>query len=63
MTTYKKPLFLLRNGDKFIHEQETYTVFTHEQNMSEVFKKGKFYAWPNWNGKSAVIVDFIKPQQ
>lgn len=60
MITYKKQLFLLRNGEKFTHEGETYTVFQHEGNMTEVFKNGRFYAWPTWNGLSATIVNYIK---
>jgi hypothetical protein len=54
-----KPLFLLKNGDKFVHGTDTYTVYSHEGNMTEVFKNGSFWAWPNWNGKSPVMVNFI----
>jgi hypothetical protein len=59
MTTYKKQLFLLRNGEKFTHQGETYTMFQIEGNMAEVFKNGQFYAWPTWNGKSSIVVDYI----
>lgn len=62
MTTYKKQLFLLRNGEKFIHDNDVYTVFSHEGNMTEVFKGGRFWAWPTWNGKGPTVVDFIKQQ-
>lgn len=60
MNIYKKQLFLLKQGDKFIHEDKIHTVFAHEGNMSEVFKDGRFYAWPNWNGASPTIVNVIK---
>lgn len=60
MNTYKKQLFLLKEGERFTHENETYTVYAHEGNMTEVFKDGRFWAWPNWNGKTPTIVNFIK---
>lgn len=59
MNTYKKQLFLLKEGEKFVHEDETYTVYTHEGNMTEVFKNDRFFAWPSWNGKGPTIVNFI----
>ena len=54
-----KLLFSLKQGDRFVHGADTYTVYAHEGNMTEVFKDGKFWAWPNWNGKSGVTVNFI----
>lgn len=51
---------MLKNGEKFTHNDEIYTVFAHEGNMSEVFKNGRFWAWPSWNGISPVIINFIK---
>jgi hypothetical protein len=54
-----KPLFLLKNGEKFVQGAKTYTVYQHEGNMTEVLCNGKFWAWPNWNGISAVKVDVI----
>lgn len=59
MNTYKKQLFLLKQGEKFIHEDETYTVYSHEGNMTEVFKDGRFWAWSNWNGVTPTIVNFV----
>ena len=55
----QKLLIYLKNGDKFIHEDELYTVYSHEGNMTEVFKKGKFFAWPNWNGKNMIRVNQV----
>jgi hypothetical protein len=54
----RKPLFLLLNGDKFLHQGEIYTVFQHADNMTEVFKNGKFWAWPSYNGKGPIMVDY-----
>jgi len=51
-----KPLIYLKQGDKFIHEGELYTVYGHEQGMTEVFKKNKFWAWPNVNSKGLIKV-------
>lgn len=62
MNIYRKPLFLLREGERFTHENENYTVYQHEGNMTEVFKNGRFYAWPNWNGKSPLIVNCIRDE-
>lgn len=55
-----KPLFLLKQGDRFVQGKDTYTVFQHEGNMTEVFKNGRFWCWPNWNGKSVVMVDQVQ---
>lgn len=63
MNTYKKQLFLLKQGDKFIHENKTYTVYTHEGNMTEVFDGTRFYAWPTWNGKGPTIVNYLKSHE
>jgi len=51
-----KPLIYLKQGDKFMWENEIHTVFQHENQMTEVFKKGKWYAWPNVNSKGLVKV-------
>lgn len=59
MKTLKKPLFLLRNGEKFTHNDKTYTVYQHEGNMTEVFCYNRFWAWPNWNGRGATTVNLI----
>jgi hypothetical protein len=59
MKTHEKPLFLLRNGDKFIHNNELHTLFVQEGNMAEVFVNGRFWAWPTWTGKSFTIVNAI----
>ena len=54
--TNQKYLYTLKNGEKFIHENEVYTVYEQSANMTEVFKKNKFWAWPNYNGKESVKV-------
>ena len=59
MNTYKKQLFLLKEGDKFVYEDEICTIFAHEGDMTEVFKNNKFWAWPKWSGIKPTIVDFI----
>jgi hypothetical protein len=60
MNTSFKPLFLLKNGDKFIHEGVTYTVYSQEGNMVEVFRKGEFSCWPTWNGVGPTVVNFVQ---
>lgn len=59
MNNNLKPLFTLKNGDKFIHEGVTYTLYSLEGNMAEVFRKGEFKAWPTWNGKAPTMVNFV----
>jgi len=59
MKTSRKPLFLMRNGEKFVHEGTLYTVYGHEGNMTEVFKNGRFWAWPSWDGRKPVIVNAV----
>lgn len=56
----RKPLFLLKQGDKFVQNGKTYTVYQHQDNMSEVFTDNRFWAFPNWNGKSVVMVDQVQ---
>jgi hypothetical protein len=60
MNNNLKPLFLLNNGDKFIHDGITYTVYSHEGNMCEVFRKNEFKCWPTWNGKGPTMVNFVQ---
>lgn len=59
MNIYKKQLFLLKEGEKFISEDQIHTVYAHEGNMTEIYKDGRFWAWPNWNGKGPTIVNYI----
>jgi len=54
-----KPLIYLKNGDKFQYEGELYTVYGHEQGMTEVFKKNRFWAWPNVNSKGSIRVNQV----
>jgi len=54
-----KPLLHLRNGDKFTHLGELYTVYGHDGIMTEVFKKGKFWAWNNQHSKGLVKVNQV----
>ena len=62
MQTYHKQLFLLKQGERFIHNDTIYTVHQHEGNMTEVSHDGKFSAWPSWNGKAPTIVMYIKDE-
>lgn len=56
MKTFFKPLFSLKNEDKFIHNGIIYTVYQHEGNMCEVFRNGEFSVWPTWNGKGPTMI-------
>lgn len=62
MENNKKYLYSLKNGEKFTHEGHIYTVYGHEGNMSEVFSQGRFWAWPNWNGKENTKVEIFTPK-
>lgn len=57
----RKPLYLLKTGERFSYKGENYTVFQHDNNnnMTEVFKNNRFWCWPNYNGKSVVMVDCV----
>lgn len=59
MKTYKKALYTLKQGDKFIYNGVIHTVYTKEGNMMEIFRHGEFKAWPTWNGMGPTLVDYM----
>jgi hypothetical protein len=59
MKTIRKPLYMLKSDDKFLHQGTVYTIYQFEGNMAEVFRNNEFSAWPTWNGKGPTYVSHI----
>jgi hypothetical protein len=52
----QKYLYIMKNGEKFLHNGKIHTVYQTEGNMTEVFTEGRFWAWNNYDGKGSVKV-------
>lgn len=59
MTTHKQPLFSMLYNSRFIHNGTIYTVTQQSQGMTEVHGKGKYWAWPQYDGTNSLKVDAI----
>jgi len=59
MKTIKIPLYSVQVGDQFVHENRMYTVSEQAEGMTEVISKGKFWAWPHYNGAAMIKVNQI----
>lgn len=59
MKTSRKPLFILKQGDKFIYNNIKYTLYQIENGMAEVFSENRFWAWPLYTGKEMLYVNCI----
>ncbi len=62
MQNNQKYLYTLKQGEKFIQNNKIHTVYSQANNMTEVFRDGRFFAYPNWNGKESVKVNMYVPQ-
>lgn len=56
-----KLLLYFKNGEKFNHNNQIYTVYQIDtkNNMVEVYTGGRFHAWPIYNGKEMIQVQQI----
>lgn len=52
----QKLLYTFKQGEKFIHNNKLYTVYQHDKTMTEVYSGGRFWAWPNYDGKDSIKV-------
>ena len=59
MVTHKQPLFSMLYNSRFIHNETIYTVTQQATGMTEVHGKGKFWAWPQYDGTNSLKVEAI----
>ena len=59
MDTHIKPIFQLLYNQRFIYNGITYTVTQQAPGMAEVHGKGKYWAWPHYDGTNTIKVEAI----